>query len=386
MDPRLSRAWAEINLNHIAHNFGLVKAMTKPKTKIMAVIKSNAYGHGAVPVARALVANGADALAVATLDEAIELRKNDILSPIQILGHTAAERAGEIVDYRLAQTVFHTGLAKAISREAVARQSKATVHIKLNTGMNRVGFIPGDEARRSIRDICEMPGLCVEGIMTHFSSADRLDTAVTYRQFDCFMDEVAFLESNGIRFAIKHVCNSASLLRFPDMHLDMVRPGIILYGHSPSAEMQADNHGFLPVMSLKARVVYASRLPLGAGVGYGSTYIAKEDRLIAAISAGYGDGFPRRLSNMGRVLVRGTSAPIVGAVCMDVFTADITDCQSAVSTGDEVVLFGRQGEKEITVEEIAGMLGTVQYEILCNIGLRVPRVYIKDGIIFHAQE
>ncbi|OGO79650.1 MAG: alanine racemase [Clostridiales bacterium GWC2_40_7] len=378
MDKRLERAWAEIDIDSIAYNIKEIRSFIKSETLIMAVVKANAYGHGVLKVAETLLANGADRLAVATLDEAILLRKHGFSVPLQVLSHTFEGRANEILDYNIIQTIYNMELANAISLEALKRRVKATIHIKVNTGMNRVGVSHDENGEKAIVQIYGMPGLVMEGIMTHFASADESNIDYTYRQFELFIDFCNRLERAGIRPPLRHVCNSAAVLRFPEMHLEMVRPGLLLYGLYPSADMEISSVLLRPVMSLKACIININCIPEGAALSYGRTHVTKRKSLIATVPIGYGDGFPRRLSNNGKILIGGEFAPIVGTICMDQCLADITEIGDPVSVGDEVVLFGKQGRNEISVEEIAGKLGTITYEVLCDIGMRIPRIYTKN--------
>ena len=369
-----SRTWAEINLGALKHNLGIAKATGK---KVMCVIKADAYGHGAVECGRFLEENGADAFAVACLSEALELRRAGIELPILILGYTTAEYADSLAAYTKAQTV--TDEQSAIELNNAAKQAGVTVevHIKLDTGMSRTGLMcQGDTfydlAASSAEKICGLGNLNVTGMYTHLAVADSPDeNEYTKWQIDNFTAIMDMLESRGIRPAICHASNSAAIMNNPNAHFDMVREGIMLYGLYPDS-VPRETGPLMPVMTLKSRIAQIREFPEGTTVSYGRTYRAKSPIRCAVISAGYADGYPRRLSNRAHIQIAGKSYPQIGRVCMDMIMADVTG--GSVQRGDEVVLFGEGG---MSLEEVAQEVGTINYEIACLVTCRAKRVYIE---------
>lgn len=381
MDYCLNRAWAEIELDNIAHNVREIRKITNRRTEIMGVVKADAYGHGVWGVTKTLLDSGVDRLAVSMLDEAIQLRKNGIGVPILILGYTDPSRADDVIINEVTQTVFSHELAQALSKAAVKHGKSIKVHIKIDTGMTRVGFMPGYSAVKNVIEISKLPGLVIEGLFTHFATADEKDRSYTYMQFEKFMSICNELSRIGIHIPVKHVCNSAAIIEYPEMHLDLVRPGIILYGMFPSQDVDKKKIELKPAMALKANITMVKDVEEQTSISYGRIYTTQRGSKIATIPIGYADGYTRLLSQKGIVLINGQKIPIVGRICMDQCMADITDLVAPVKVGDEVVLFGKQGDNEISVEDIAEAIGTISYEILCIIGKRIPRVYIKDGSI-----
>lgn len=369
MEYKLNRAWAEINLDNIAHNV------------IMGVVKADAYGHGVMGITDTLLGNGVTWLAVFMLDEAIQLRKLGIEVPILVLGYTDPARAEEIISYNVTQTVFRYDLARALSDAAVKLRRSVKIHIKIDTGMTSVGFMHGYSAMKNVAEISRLPGIIIEGLFTHFASADEKDKSYTLMQFERFMSICSELSRIGIHIPVKHVCNSAAILEFLEMHLDMVRPGIMIYGMYPSEDVEKSRIDLKPAMTLKAKIIFVKDVEKDICISYGRTFTTKRESKIATISIGYADGYSRLLSNKGKVLVNGELVPIVGKICMDQCMIDITDLKNEAVVGDEAVLFGRQGDREIRVEELALNIGTVNYEVVCSIGKRIPRVYLKDGKI-----
>lgn len=380
MDYKLNRAWAEIDLDAIAHNTREIKKLTGSKVEMMGVVKADAYGHGVLEVVRTLLDNGVTQLAVSMLDEAIQIRKMGIDVPILVLNYTDPARADEIIHNRVTQTVFSTDLAQALSIAAVRLGKDVRIHVKVDTGMTRVGFIPGYNAVRNIMEISRLPGIILEGIFTHFASADESDKSYTLMQFERFMNLCTELTRAGIHIPVKHVCNSAGILQYPEMHLDIVRPGIILYGLYPSREV-AGKIDLRPAMTLKANVIFVKDVDKDTYVSYGRTFRTDRKSRIATIPIGYADGYTRLMSNKGRMLVNGEYAPVIGRICMDQCMLDVTDLKHDVHVGDEVVIFGKQNGSCISVDEIADQVGTINYELVCIIGKRIPRVYLKEGKI-----
>ncbi len=378
----LNRSWAQVNLDSIAHNVKTLRKLVQRNAEIMGVVKADAYGHGTRQVVPVLLRNGVTRLAVSMLDEAIELRKNGVEVPVLILGFTDPRRADEIIGYNVTQTVYSMDLAQALSQAAMKAGKEVRIHIKVDTGMGRVGFLSGFEAVKQISEIGRLGNIVIEGLYTHFASADEESPDYTLQQFEKFMSICNELGRLGIQIPIKHVCNSAATVRYPFMQLDMVRAGILLYGMSPSPEVDAARLGFRTAMTLKANIVLIKKMDEGQPISYGRTFTTSRKSVIATIPIGYADGYSRTLSNKAQVLINGRRYPVVGTVCMDTCMADITDSDSEIRTGDEVILFGDPEENAIGIDEIAFMMGTINYEVTCLIGKRVPRVYTDDtGIL-----
>ncbi len=369
-------AWLEINLPNITHNVRQIRRLLKPETEFMAVVKANAYGHGAERIAFTVLDSGANRLGVATLGEGVALRMAGIMAPVMVLGYVAADQADVAIKYNICQTVYSFTGAQAISLKAQEKNKIATVHIKVDTGMGRIGFLPTDEAIEEVCRIMRLPNLFVEGIYTHFSTADENDKQWTEEQVAVFDAFIARLEAKGYDIPLKHAANSAATIDLPDTHYNMVRAGMAMYGYYPSVEVRHDLIDILPALSFKARVSCVKQVKKGAAISYGRKYIAKEDRIIASLPLGYGDGYSRSLSGSGQVLLRGKRVPIVGTVCMDQLMVDVT-ALGGVDIGEKAVIIGRQGNEEITIEELAAKTGTINYEIICMLSERLPRRYIE---------
>ena len=383
-----NRSWAEIDLDVLAQNMKEIRRITSPGAEIMAVVKADAYGHGAIQVARVLLENGATRLAVSMLDEAIELRKHGITAPILTLSHTDPRRIPEVILYDLTQTVYSEEFAAAISDFAHKENKEVRIHIKIDTGMGRIGYLTGLESVEEILRISKLPGIFVEGLFTHFSTSDETDIEYTQQQFALFTRMAEALEKRGLTVPVKHVCNSAAILRFPHMHLDMVRAGLIMYGMWPKGCPQAYQPLTLrPAMTLKSGIVHIKDLPAGSSISYGRHFVTSKESVIATIPSGYADGYSRRLSNRAEVLLQGKRARVVGNIGMDMCMIDVTDFEKRPQISDEVILFGTQmvGEEEcsLPVDEISDLLDTINYEITCLVGKRVPRVYLEHGNIVH---
>jgi alanine racemase len=369
--------WAEVDLDALALNIRLLKARANGAA-LMAVVKANAYGHGAVAVARAVLSAGADRLGVICVDEGEQLRRAGITAPILVMGHTPATDAARLVDLGLTGTVASRETAEALAGAAAQRGVRRAIHLKVDTGLNRYGLTPSEALALGgwLRDA---PSLEAEGVFSHFASADEADKGYTLDQYARFRQV-----SEGLAWVpLRHVSNTATLLDMPDLSLEMVRPGLGIYGLYPSGDVRRDL-GLVPVLSLKSRVVRLTPLASGDSVSYGRTWRAVRPSLVGLVMCGYADGLPRSLSNRGSVLVRGQRAPIVGRICMDMCMVDVTDVAD-VAAGDEVVLIGRQGEEKITADEVAGLAGTISYEVLCAISARVPRLYLRAGEIVSRQ-
>ena len=391
--PVLNRSWAEVNLDQLAANVRLIRRSVHRACEIMGVVKADAYGHGVLQVAPVMLANGVSRLAVSMLDEAIELRLAGIEVPILVLGFTDPRRAREILNYRITQTVYSRDLAQALSDAAVSLSCEARIHIKVDTGMGRVGFLAGYQAVKEITWIRDLPGIVIEGMYTHFATADEEDVGFVWQQFEQFMSISDELNRIGLSIPIKHVCNSAATMRFPAMHLDMVRPGLILYGMIPPGCPDAWTD-LKPAMTLKTSVVLNKTVPPGFSISYGRLFRTDRPSQIATIPIGYADGFSRRLTGRAEVLVHGQRAPVVGRICMDTCMIDVTSIQGdPVMAGDEVVLFGSQpaqdhvpgGDANISVDEMADWMETINYEVTCLIGRRVPRAYLTGDGLSHVR-
>ncbi len=454
----LNRSWAEVNLDYIADNVKIIRNKVKRGSEIMGVVKADAYGHGISQIIPVLIENGVTRLAVSMLDEAIELRKNDVKIPILVLSYTDPRRAKEIIEYSVTQTVYSLELARALSKAGQELEREVRIHIKVDTGMGRVGFMAGFGAVKSIEEIQKMPEIVIEGIYTHFACADEEDSSYTNWQFEQFMSICNELGRLGIQIPIKHVCNSAATMLFPSMHLDMVRVGILLYGMSPSSFCNSSKDGFKPAMSLKTNVILVKNVEANQSISYGRKFTTSKPSVIATIPIGYADGYSRNLSGKADVLVGGKRYPIVGNICMDTCMIDLTEpaeknelenrieikeknglknrieieennafenqlksknenhqkneivnkfvnvneeidfkeienrtegyfnnalmsMQVEIKVGDEVVLFGEQNGVRIEIDEIAKLLGTINYEVTCLVGKRVPRAYMKNDKI-----
>jgi alanine racemase len=380
--------WAEIDLGAIAHNVREVRRVTDPHTRVMAVVKANAYGHGAPEVARVALANGADYLGVARTHEGIDLREAGIDAPILVFGYSPLDHTRKLIAHRLTQTVYCPEMARSFADAAQAAGKTLNVHLKIDTGMGRLG-LPlvtsafdakrtagsfGGEALDQAIAIAGLKGLHLEGIYTHFASADHADKKSARQQIAMFMDFLEVLRKNGVEIPIRHAANSAAIIDMKETHLDLVRPGIMLYGLYPSAEVDKRRVALRPAMQVKARVAHVKAVPKGFKVSYGSTYETLRPTKIATVTVGYADGYRRLLSSCGYMLVHGCRAPVVGRVTMDQTMLDVGHI-GHVSPGDEVVLFGTQGESSINVDEIASITGTINYEVVATIMARVPRVY-----------
>ncbi len=381
MDTKYRRIEADIDLDAIRYNIETVKALNPKDRKTLLVIKADAYGHGAVTLARELD-DLADYYATATVDEAMELRNASITKPVLILGYTDESEYDTVIDNDITVAMYDYDKASLLSEKARNKGLKAKVHIKVDSGMSRIGFQCDEAGVDEAWRLSQLEGLDVEGIFTHYAKADYEDKSDASKQYEAFSWFVKSLEERGVSLRIRHIDNSAGAMEIHSDGFDMMRLGIVIYGLYPSEEI--DKSVVLrPAMSLKARVVHVKDLPAGRGIGYGWTYVTERPMKIATVSAGYADGYPRALSNQGRVLIHGQYAPILGRVCMDQIMIDVTDIKTAddenVKVEDEVVLFGTQGDKAIPVEEIAEPANSFNYETVCRISRRVPRVYYRNG-------
>lgn len=378
------RVYADIDLDAIYENVKNAKALLKKDTKMMAIVKADGYGHGAVEVARQ-IDELVDAYGVAILEEGIELRKAGFTKPILILGYTPKPLYPAMIRYDIATAVFTMEMAKEISDTAVAMHKNANIHIKLDTGMSRIGFAITKESKKIIEQIAKLPGIEIKGCFSHFARMDEKDKTKANEQFAKFTKMVNALEKDGVDLGIRHISNSAGIMEAPEVQMDMVRNGICLYGLYPSEEVQKERLPLKPAMELKAYVSYVKTLEPGVEIGYGGTYTTTKKTRVATIPVGYADGYSRCLSGKGSVLIHGKKAPILGRVCMDQFMVDVTDIDN-VCVGDRVTLFGKDGDSCITIEEISAMAHSFNYEFVCDIGKRIPRVYYRHGKVIETKD
>lgn len=371
------RIHAEINLDNICENIKRTREIIHKDTKIMGIIKADGYGHGAVPIAKALDSL-VDAYGISIVEEGIELRDAGITKPILILGYAPEQMYDMMIQYDMMPAVCDYAMAEKMSRKAVELDKSVKVHIKIDTGMSRIGFRPDEESVKTIIEVSKLPNLEIDGIFSHFARADELDKTFSKEQLAKFIKMTDAIEEAGIALPVKHISNSAGIIELPEANLDMVRSGISTYGLYPSEDVHKERLPLKPAMSLYAYVTMVKELEEGVPVGYGGTYVTTKRTKVATIPAGYGDGYPRALSNQGRVIIHGQYAPIIGRVCMDQFMVDVTEIDD-VKTGDRAVLVGTDGDKAITLEEIGNMSASFNYEAACDVGKRVPRVYIYQG-------
>ena len=368
------RCYAEVSLKAIGHNIAQVKKRLRPGVKLLAVIKADAYGHGAVRVGKYLE-DQVDYFAVATAEEAMELREQGIRLPVLVLGYISPEQYGEILDYDITQTVYSLEIAEKLSEASVKAGCRTKIHAALDTGMTRIGFHITEEEADRIAAISRLPGLELEGMFTHFSCADQKDKTYCGLQLEKFRRMEGMLRARGVEIPVKHICNSAGIMEFDDYRFDMVRSGIVTYGLYPSEEVDKSRLPLIPALSWKSRVIHVQDAEPGLGVSYGATYTTEGPcTRIATVSAGYADGYPRALSNKGRVLIHGRYAPILGRVCMDQMMVDVSHIPD-VKVEDAVTLIGREGDRRITMEEVADPACRFNYEMACGISKRVPRIY-----------
>lgn len=374
-----NRVKAVISLDAVEQNFREMRKNIAEDTKMIAVVKADAYGHGAVPIAHLIEDHDYIwGFAAATAEEAVHLRQAGITKPILILGIVFDEYFPELVQYDIRPAVCEYNEAKKLSDEAVLQNKTVHIHIALDTGMTRIGYADIPESVEEIKKIAELPKLEIEGMFTHFARADEYDRSPAMVQLERYQDFSKRVEEAGVDIPLHHCSNSAGIIRVPEANLSIVRAGITIYGIYPSSEVERDIVKLAPVMELKSHITYVKDVPAGAAISYGGTYVADKKRRVATIPVGYADGYPRQLSNKGWVLIHGKKAPILGRVCMDQFMADVTEIDN-VKKGDEVTLLGRDGDEFISIEEMGDLCGRFSYEFACDISPRVPRVYIKDG-------
>ncbi len=385
-DSFLRRTWVEIDLDAIEFNFRQIKKKV-PAAKVMAVVKADAYGHGVEQVAQTLEQAGADWLGVSNLEEALQLRALGHTLPILILGYTPPQEAERLCRFNITQAMFSPEYAMELSREAVRQQTQISVHLKLDVGMNRIGFATDGGGLEQAAKACRLPGIHPTGVFTHFQSADfggDEDGAITKSQFDVFCRAVEALERQGLSFDLCHCCNSAGAVAWEGMDLDLVRAGISLYGLAPSKRCEGAVEE-KAAMQCRTMITMVKEIGPGQTVGYGRTYTASTPRKVATVCIGYADGYLRALSNKAAMLVRGKKAPVIGNVCMDQVVLDVTDIEG-VQPGDIATVFGKDGDSVLPLGELADHAGTIHYELACLISRRVPRVYYRGGEIVHVTD
>lgn len=366
---------AVINLNRLKHNIYNLRSTIDPETSFLAVVKANAYGHGLLQVAKCAAKTGVEWLGVALPEEGMELRQNGITLPILVLGDLSEGQCETVIKYNLTQAVPSLSTARCLNQSAQRAGKKAVVHIKLDTGMGRIGFHTISELESALREIQNMEGIIVEGAFTHLAAADEVNTDYTIEQIDRMRGMLQIINTAGFQLKWVHTANSAGMLMFPNSQNNMVRCGISMYGYYPSAYIKSKvNISLAPIMQWETRIVHIKDLEQGCSVSYGRSYIAPSSRRVATLPVGYADGYNRLLGNRASVLIHGKRAPVIGKVCMDQLMVDISDIPEA-TVGDQVVLIGEQGTEKITADELADLSGTISYEILTSISERVPRLY-----------
>ncbi len=384
MMKKLTRpVWAEIDLDRLIYNYKEIRKLLKKETELMAIVKADAYEHGAIQIVKTLAKEGVRRYGVAHLSEALHIRKYVEDVDILIMGYTPEYLAEKAIKNNITLTVYTYDQAKFFSEVAMATNNKVKLHIKIETGMNRLGFMPNSENIKIIKDIFNMKNVEVEGIFTHFPAADD-DREYTLKQVEKFNHVCKGLQELNIDIPLKHVCNSAAIMNFPELNYNMVRAGIILYGVYPYPEADREVLKLKNILTIKAQISYVKEVDKGEKLSYGLTYETKKKSEIATVPIGYADGFSRLLSNKGSCIVKNTIVPIVGRLCMDQCMVDVTGLD--VNRGDEVVLMGSKGKKEITIEEIANKIGNIPAAVLCMLNKRIPRVYVKDNEIYNVTD
>ena len=383
---RYSRVHAEIDLDAIIHNMNAMHANISPNTKIMAVIKADGYGHGAVEIAEAI--NDLPYVfgyAVATVEEGIILRNHGIEKPILVLGYVFPEQYYDMIRARIRPAVFTSDMADRLSFMAGRLEVECPIHFAIDTGMSRIGYQVTEEAANEMARIASLPHIVVEGIFTHFAKADETDKTSTFAQMEKFEKMITMLKNRGVEIPIHHCSNSAAIVDVPEANMDLVRAGITMYGLWPSPEVDKSKIELKPALSLVTHVAYVKELEAGREISYGGTYTTTEKQIIATIPVGYADGYARTLSNKADVLIHGQRAPIRGRVCMDQFMVDVTHIPN-VKTGDKVTLIGKDGDEQITMEELGERADRFNYEFVCDLGKRIPRVYLQNGRVIGTKD
>ena len=377
MNKMIRPVWAEIDLDAIKYNIDSIKRRVDTK-ELIAVVKADAYGHGALDVSKTLVENGATKLAVAVITEAMELRHGNINTPIMILGYTPLEFAADLINYDIEQTIFNLEYATKLSEIALNLGKKAKVHVALDTGMGRIGFLINDNSLNEILKISSLKGLEVVGIFTHFATADESDKNYSNKQYKKFTDFNEKLVSKGVNISLKHVSNSGAIIDMPNTYLDGVRAGIVLYGYYPSEDVLKQNLDLKKAISIKTQVAHVKILDKNEYVSYGRKFKTERKSIIATLPIGYADGYSRALTGKAKVIINGKFAPVVGTICMDQCMIDVTDIGD-VHVGDEIIVLGKDKDLKFDADDMAKAMGTINYEVLCMIKQRIPRVYIEDG-------
>ncbi|MBI6873246.1 alanine racemase [Clostridium aciditolerans] len=371
--------WAEINLDNLVYNIKQIREKAKSK-ELIGVVKADAYGHGAVEVAPILLQNGATRLAVAVLAEGVELRKSGIKCPIMILGLTPETLSDDLIKYDIEPAVSSYEYALTLSNIAQSEGKTIKIHIAIDTGMGRIGFLPSEESIEEIYKISKLANIEIEGLFSHFCTADEADKSYSNMQFDKYNWFYEKLISKGIKINMRDMANSAAIMELPETHYDGTRPGIILYGYYPSNEVDKNQLSIKPVMTWKANIVHVKTLDKGEYIGYGRKFRTERKSIIATLPIGYADGYTRMMSGKAKVIINGKFAPVVGNICMDQCMIDVTDVGD-VKPGDEVILMGSDGNLKFNADDMAAILGTINYEVICMVSKRVPRVYIENGQI-----
>ncbi|MBE6047011.1 MAG: alanine racemase [Clostridium sp.] len=377
MDKIMRPVWAEVDLDAIKFNINNIKSISNER-EVVAVVKADAYGHGAVDIVPTLLENGASRLAVAMISEALELRNNNINAPIMILGYTPLEYGKELIENDIEQTVYDLDYAKGLSEIAESLGKKAKIHIAIDTGMGRIGFLPGEETVNIIEEIVKLKGIDVIGMFTHFATSDEVDKTYTYEQFNKLNSVISSLKERKIEIPFKHVSNSGAIIDMPETFLEGVRAGIILYGYYPSDEVEKDKLSLKKALTLKTKVSHVKELDKDMYISYGRTFKTSRKSVIATIPVGYADGYSRLLSGKAKVIINGKAAPVVGRICMDQCMVDVTDI-GEVNVGDEVILLGEYNGIKYDADDMAKDIGTINYEVICMLKQRIPRVYMKNG-------
>ena len=374
---------AEIDLDAIAYNTRNIKKLIGDKD-LIAVVKANCYGHGVIDIIPTLLENGVSRFAVAMISEALEIRDNKITAPVMILGFTPLYLGEELINNNIEQTVYDLDYAKELSKIALTLNKKAKIHIAIDTGMGRIGFLPNEKSIDNITEICSLEGIEVIGIFTHFSTSDEKDKEYSHEQFTKMLSVMDTLKKRGIDIPLKHVANSGAIIDLPDTYLDAVRAGIILYGYYPSDEIDKNNLALKPALTLKATITNVKTLEKDMYVSYGRTFKTSNETIVATIPVGYADGYLRKLAENGKVIIKGEFAPIIGRICMDQFMIDVTNIPD-VKIGDEVILLGEKNGLKYNADDMAKKLDTINYEVTCMLKSRLPRVYIKDTHIINVK-
>lgn len=375
MNEKIRPAWVEVNRKKAIHNFLEVRRAVGPNVKICAVVKADSYGMGSVELSKMYLENGVDMFAVAVISEAFELRQEIKDKDILVLGYTPEEFYDDAINNNITLTVYNYELAEKLNTVAKGLNKKARVHIKVETGMNRLGFLPTEENADKVAAIAKMDNITVEGAFSHHAKADEKDKTTAHKQAGRFISFMKMLEERNVTIPIKHIANSATIIDLPEYYFDMVRPGIILSGFYPSDEVNMDEYKFEICVTLKARVANVKTIEAGEGVGYGHLFSTEKPTVIGTIPLGYADGYSRLLSNKGYIVVKGIKCPILGKVCMDQFMVDLSEVENP-QIGDEAIIYGDGTDGAMTAEDVANMRGTISYEVLTNLGKRLPKIYV----------